>query len=94
MTIKSRLSNLQIVILRSLVKRGASSTPISLSKWQRRSSIALWRRGLIDIWFRQLPSECPSPRGPFYTLTIIGARLAFDFIYPAPRGLSGAEQKP
>ena len=45
---------------------------------------------LIEIWYRQ--SLDHDNRGPFYRLTIVGARLAHEFLYPAPRGISGAEQ--
>lgn len=86
-----RLSNLQIVILRTLLKRGADARPITLARWMRRSTIHLWRRGLIEIWYRQ--SVDHGSRGPFYTLTIFGARLAHEFLYPAPRGSSGAEKR-
>lgn len=91
MTLRERLSNLQIIILRSLLKRGANVHPVSLSQWMRRTTVHLWRRGLIEIWYRQ--SVDRGSRGPFYTLTIAGTRLAHEFLYPAPRGLSGAEQQ-
>ena len=90
MTLRERLNNLQIVILRTLLKRGADKQPIALASWMRRSTVHLWRRGLIEIWYRQ--SLDHDNRGPFYRLTIVGARLAHEFLYPAPRGISGAEQ--
>jgi hypothetical protein len=89
-TLRERLTNLQIVILRTLLKHGANVSPVTLRGWQRRSTIHLWRRGLVEIWYRQPVNG--GTRGPFYTLTIVGARLAHDFLYPAPRGSSGAEQ--
>lgn len=89
MTLRERLSNLQIVILRSLAKRGAGLCPVSLNRWMRRSTVHLWRRGLVEIWYRQSLGGHLS--GPFYGLTIVGARLAHEFLYPAPRGSSGAE---
>ncbi len=90
MSAYERLSNLQIVILRTLLKRGADKQPITLRSWMRRSTIHLWRSGLIEIWYRQ--SRDHGSRGPFYTLTLVGARLAHEFLYPAPRGISGAEK--
>lgn len=81
MSIRERLSNLQIVIMRSLFKRGGSATPISLLSWQHRSTLNLWRRGLIEIWYKQAVDANPSLRGPFYSLTIAGTRLAQDFFY-------------
>jgi hypothetical protein len=76
---RERLSNLQIVIMRSLFKRGGTATPISLFAWQHRSTLDLWRRGLIEIWYKQAADANPSLRGPFYTLTIAGTRLAQSF---------------
>jgi hypothetical protein len=91
MTIRDRLNRLQIVILRSLMKRGGNMTPVSLPSWQRETAITLWRRGLLEVWFRKSRDGC-SGHGPLFSLTIFGARLALDFLYPAPRGISGAER--
>lgn len=88
MTLRERLSNLQIIILRSLLKRGADVRPVSLQTWMRRATVHLWRRGLIEVWYRQVPDH--GSRGPFYSLTIVGARLAEQFLHTAPRVLSGA----
>ena len=88
-----RLTRSQIIILRSLIKRGADSRAISIEKWQRAPTLPLWRRGIVEIWYRQSPDAQPSLQGPYYGLTIAGAQLAASFL-PAPRGLSGAEQHP
>lgn len=64
--------------------------PVSLPKWQRRSTVDLWRRGLVRIFYEQTLDANPSLQGPFYALTMVGARLAQEFLFPAPRGLSGA----
>jgi hypothetical protein len=53
MTTREKLSNLQIVVMRSLVKRGGAYTPISLLAWQRRSTLNLWHRGFVEIWYKQ-----------------------------------------
>lgn len=91
----ARLSRSQIVILRSLMKRGADCRAITIDKWQREPTIPLWRSGIVEIWYRQSPDTSPSLQGPFYSLTIAGARLASNFIdLPAPRGFSGAEHQP
>lgn len=89
MTFK-RLNRLQIVIMRSLMSRGGNVTPVSIPPWQREAATSLWRRGLLEVWFRKSRDGC-SGSGPFFSLTIFGARLAHDFLYPAPRGISGAE---
>lgn len=90
-----RLTRSQIVILRSLMQRGGNTRAISIDKWQRAPAVPLWRRGIVEIWYRQSPDSQPSLQGPYYGLTISGAQLASNFInLPAPRGFSGAEQHP
>lgn len=92
MTIRERLSSPQISVLRSLFQRGAAIRPITLSAWQRLFARALWRREIVEIWYRQAPEEL---QGPYFALTTSGARLAAAFVkHPAPRGLSGAGQNP
>lgn len=86
-----RLTSREIVILRSLVSRGAQFKAVSLLKWQRKFVVPLWRRGLIEIWYRQSLDAGPM-HGPFYALTIFGAALAVSF-FPAPRGISGAGER-
>lgn len=85
-----RFTDSQIILLRSLIKRGGASRAVSIHDWQRGPALPLWRRGLIEIWYRQSPSDRPVRQGPYYALSIAGARIAADFI-PAPRGFSGAE---
>lgn len=88
---KDRLTLSQISILRSLTQRGGAMRPITLDHARQRSPILpLWRRGIIEIWYRQAPETQPSLQGPYYGLTVSGAQLASNFL---PRlGDSGAEQ--
>lgn len=81
-----RLTNSQIVILRSLARRGGNRAVTLDHSWQRKPALPLWRRGLIEIWYRQTPSEQPSLQGPYFSLTTSGAQLASHFFSPAPRG--------
>ena len=90
-TLRERLNNLQIVSLRNLMKQGGNVTPVSIPAWQREAATKLWRRGLVEVWFRKSRDGCAGS-GPFFSLTIFGARLAHEFLHPAPRGSSGAEQ--
>jgi hypothetical protein len=88
------LTRSQIIILRSLMKRGADNRAISIEKWQREPAIPLWRRGIVEIWYRQSPDANPSLQGPFYGLTIAGAQLALNFLNSRASGnhqSSGAE---
>lgn len=87
----ARLTNSEIVIMRSLFKRGGGATPISLLSWMQRFALNLWRRGLIEIWYRQ--SIDAGLVGPFCTLTLHGARMAQSFFRPTIRQLSAAEKQ-
>lgn len=70
----SRLNDTEIIILRSLMMRGGSVRPVSVPKWHRKPAIPLWRRRLVDVWFRKVPGE--GSFGPLFSLTIIGAQVA------------------
>lgn len=95
MTARERLTNSQIILMRFLVMRGAQLRAITLAKWQRVVALPLWRRGLIEMWWRTVPDA--AMQGPYFGLTISGARLAHSFVRinsnPAPRGHSGAEHE-
>jgi hypothetical protein len=90
---RERLNNFQVFIMKSLLKRGASVTPVSIPNWQREFMPRLYRRGLVVIWYRHLHDVYPTPRGPFYTLTHAGVRLADALLHAAPRANSGAEKR-
>lgn len=95
MTIRERLTNAQIAIMRSLFRRGAAVRPVSLDHpWQRKPAILLCRRGLIEIWYRQTFGDDFALRGPFVSLSTAGAQLVDALFNRAPRRLSGAEQQP
>lgn len=94
MSLRERLSNSQIVILRSLFRR-SGGRPVTLgAAWQREFAPSLSRRGLIEIWYRQTLGDDFALRGPFATLTVAGERLAAALFNRAPRRFSGAEQAP
>lgn len=86
---RERLKNSEIVIMRTLIERGGQVRPVALSPWQKQLIVPLWRRGLVEVWYRQCVDA--GRQGPFYALTIFGSSLAQSF-FPAPRGSSGAEQ--
>ena len=92
MTLRERLNNSQVVILRSIFKR-SGGRPVTLDAvWQREFVPSLSRRGLAEIWYRQSVGDDLALRGPFLTLSIAGERLAAILFNRAPRRLSGAEQ--
>jgi hypothetical protein len=87
---KERLTNSQVIIVRSIFKR-SGGRPVSLeANWQREFTPALSRRGLIEIWYRQIMGDDFALRGPFLTLSIAGERLAAA-LFRAPRRFPGAE---
>lgn len=86
---RERLNNIEIVILRSLFKRGGMHGPVTLLKWKRKFAVNLWRRGFLRVFNEQLP-DIGCARSPLYMLTTYGAYLA-STLFPAPRGFSGAE---
>jgi len=87
---KERLTNSQIVILRSVFKRSGGRPVILERSWQRDFMSSLLRRGLIEIWYKQLMGDDSALRGPFLTLSIAGDRLASVLFNRAPQRLLGA----
>jgi hypothetical protein len=77
MTIRERLTNSQIILLRSLAKRGGGRS-VTIQQWQRAPALPLWRRGIVEIWYRQSPGE--SLQGPYYALSVAGFQLASSFL--------------
>lgn len=84
-----RLNGLHIAALRTIVRRSGGQ-PIRVSDKFRRAIVTLWRRDLVEIWYRQ--SVNSSLEGPFYTLTIPGARLAAMFCQPREKPVPGASR--
>jgi hypothetical protein len=77
--------------MRSLAKRGANLRAVTLDHpWQKKPALPLWRRGLIEIWYRQSPDSQPSLQGPYYGLSIVGASLAAHFVHTGASRISGA----
>ena len=85
-----RLTNSHFVILRSIFKRSGGRPVVLEANWQREFVPRLLRRGLIEVWNRQVVGSDFALRGPFLTLTIAGERLAASFFNRAPRRFSGA----
>lgn len=79
-----RLSNRQITVLKQLAVCCSGGSPAGLTKPQREAILPLWRRGLIELWYRCLPDEGkagspffrPSDRGWALINAILAARKA------------------
>lgn len=74
-------------------ERGGAMRPITLKPSYRNDVLSLWRREIIEVWYRCAPDI--GSQGPYYGLTISGAHLA-QTIYErrrsnaAPRAFPGA----
>lgn len=82
-----RLSQRQIVTLRHLAICTSTGALVTLTRDQREAMVPLWRRGLVEIWWRIVPDE--GNRGPFYRITERG-RFLLDAILSAPRKMVAA----
>jgi hypothetical protein len=71
---KDRLSNRQIATLKQLAICCAQGSPITLTRNQREAMQPLWRKGIVEMWFRCLPDE-GSSRIPFFRPTASGWNL-------------------
>ncbi len=71
-----RLSGAQIWLLRLLARRAERRRGIGLRQRQRPLALSLWRRGLVNIWYRQACDVSPSLQGPYFALSSTGAYLA------------------
>lgn len=75
-----RLNWRQINLLRFLGMRCGLGGLIRLARWQRTLAVPLWRRELIEIWYRQSPEG--TLQGPYFGLSFIGRKLAIAFCSP------------
>ena len=69
-----RLSNRQIATLKHLAVCCANGAQVTLTRDQRESMIPLWRRGVIEMWFRCIPDE-GSKGSPFFRPSASGWNL-------------------
>lgn len=80
-----RLNGREIGLLRFLAMHALRSPGIpvvALKKSDRIAVTPLWRRRLVDCWYRQVPGEAPALQGPYSTLSHAGLRLAEAFARP------------
>jgi hypothetical protein len=71
-----RLSNREITLLQDIVLRCGAGGRVTIARIQRAIAAALWRKEMIEIWYRQAIDANPSLQGPFYSPTVAGSRLA------------------
>lgn len=74
MTERARLSQRQIVTLKHLAITCEKGGLTTLTRDEREAMQPLWRRGIIEMWFRCVPDE-GTQRTPFFRPTAPGWRL-------------------
>jgi hypothetical protein len=77
-----RLSNRQIATLKQLAVCCANGGQVTLTRDQREAMVPLWRRELIEIWYRQMPGE--PTRGPFFRPSASGWNLIASILAANP----------
>jgi len=76
----TRLNSSQINLLRNLAIRCGLGGAVTVSRPYRSIALSLWRRGLVEIWYRQAVED--TLQGPYFGLSIVGRRLALLFTTP------------
>ncbi len=82
-----RLSNRQIATLKHLAICCSAGGQVTLTRDQREAMLPLWRRGLVEIWFRCLPDE-GNTRSPFFRPTAHGWALIHSILAAADRKIA------
>lgn len=76
---RARLGQCEFRTLLLLARAASGTNHAAYRAWLRRRERAvatrLWRRGLVEVWYRQSNVEGRGLLGPFYTLTRDGWRL-------------------
>jgi hypothetical protein len=80
-----RLTPGQLYVVKDLFRRGGPGCPVTMPFSRRRPIPGLWRRGIVQVWHRQVPDDAPGVRGPFYSLSLDGRRLAAAIFHPLNR---------
>jgi hypothetical protein len=71
---RPKLDNRQIWLLLLIEKQCGLTGRTRLSQKQRELVVSLWRRELVEIWWRKVPDD--RPIGPYFSLTASGYQLA------------------
>ena len=78
-----RLTPGQLRLIKHLARYCGVGGQVTLNYRLCLSVPPLWRRGLVAVWYRQVPEA--GIRGPFYGLTLDGQRLASAIFHPLNR---------
>ena len=80
----------EIEVLRYLGERNAHVRPIHLPTRLRAAVPALWRMGLVEVWWKSEPHDEPQPLGAYYALSIAGWSRAQPFLFTSRRAATAA----
>lgn len=69
-----KLSRVEINLLKHLTRYSTIGCPIIVPIKFKDALAPLWRRGFIDIWYRQDRDACASRRSQFVSVTFDGQR--------------------
>lgn len=69
-----RLTYREVALLKAVAMRGGGHRPILIERSRRRAAPSLWRRNLLEVWYRQ-SLVARGLQGPFYALTLNGCRV-------------------
>lgn len=72
---REKLSSREIWLLIYIAQRTGLTGRIILGRKHRERVVPLWRRHLVEIWWRQVADD-ESNRGPYFSLTVEGHQLA------------------
>src|SRR5262245_40364977 len=72
---REKLNNLQIWLLLLIERQCGLSGRMTLKRRHRELAVPLWRRDLVEIWWRHVADDT-RPRGPYFSLTAEGHQLA------------------
>lgn len=72
---RTRLSAQEITVLLYMLERCALTGRITIPPKRRAGVNTLWRRYLVDIWYRCVPDEGVA-HGPYFNLTADGYQIA------------------
>lgn len=75
----------QLRVLKHLALHCGMGGNVIVPRALRRAVPPLWRRGLVEIWYRQTPDQSAALRGPFYGLSLDGRRMACTIFHPLNR---------
>ena len=70
---RDRLSERQIATLKHLGMVCSGGGQVTLTRNQREAMVPLWRRELVEIWYRHIAPE--QSRGPYFRPTMSGWHL-------------------